>query len=512
MAMKRSLLILYWLSFTLALGVTGMLIRCGGGSGTSTTSSLPGGSGTITEQIVVVGQTSSTNFPTSNAAQSANMGNGDGFVASGQLTTTTASVFGFSTYLGGSDSEQVRDVFVDDQGSVYVTGWTKSPNLPTTSGVFQPGYRGGQDAFVAKFSASGQLVFLTYLGGSGDEVAYGISVDAAGFIYLNGRTSSADFPVTQGAFQTTIGGGADAFVTKMKPDGSGLVWSTFVGGSNDDQGRGRNVVDSTGAVYVNGATTSTNFPTQNAIQTSLKGSADGFVLKLSPDGSRLLYSTYLGGTDTDGLDALISGLAVNSNGEAFVCGFTSAANFPTTPGAFQPALKGTTNGTIIRLSASGQLLASTLLGGSGSSFQSCEGLTLDSAGNPVAMGLTGAPDFPTTAGVFQTALQGQLDMWIAKLTPDLSRVVFSTYVGTSGSEVVDTSRVELDASGNIWFALNTDSAGFPVTPNALQATYGGGTHDAVVVKLAADGSRILYATYLGGSADDFARSFRYKKR
>jgi hypothetical protein len=351
------------------------------------------------------------------------------------------------------------------------------------------------------------------LGGSGDDVAYGISVDAAGFIYLHGRTSSLDFPVTPGAFQTTIGGGNDVFVAKMKPDGSGLVWSTFVGGSGNDQGRGRNVVDSSGAVYVNGGTTSTDFPTQNAFQTALNGVSDGFVLKLSPDGSHLLYSTYLGGTDTTGQDLLVNGLAVNTNGEAFVCGFTTAANFRTTPGAFQPVFKGTTyNATIVRLSASGQLLASTLLGGTNSSFQSCEGLTLDSAGNPVAMGITDATDFPTTPGAFQTRLQGQFDMWIAKLTPDLSRLVFSTYVGTSGSEGVDTSRIELDANGNIWFVLNTNSAGFPVTPDALQKTYGGGTHDAVLVKLSADGSKILYSTYLGGSDDDFSRSMRYKKR
>jgi Beta-propeller repeat len=475
-----------------------------------------------------VGETDSTNFPLVNPFQATNMGNGDGYVTNIPLTTTTTttSQINFSTYLGGSGFDAVRDVFLDDAGNVYITGRTTSTSLPTTPGVFQPGYGGGgQDAFVAKFSYGGQLIFLTYLGGSNYDVGYSIGVDSAGFIYVSGRTSSSDFPVTPGAFQTTYGGGqstvapyfgGDWFVTKIKPDGSGIVWSTYIGGSNDDSARGRLFVDSTGAVYVEGVTQSTNFPTTSgAYQTTLQGSSGGAVVKLSPDGSHLLYSTYLsasgGGVSADG------GLAVNSNGEAFVCGFTNAPNFPTTTNAFQTGLTGQSDAFVVRLSADGsQLLASTLLGGSTDSSgalatNACDGFDLDSAGNPVAMGITTATNFPTTPGVFQPAAQGGSDAWVTKLTPSLSSLLFSTYVGTPGNEGVDTSRLVVGSSGNYWFAVNTNSSAFPVTSNAVQKAYGGGSLDTVVVELSGDGSNIVYASYLGGSGTDFGRSIAYKK-
>ncbi len=280
-------------------------------------------------------------------------------------------------------------------------------------------------------------------------------------------------------------------------------------GKRHDRGRGRLFVDSSGAVYAEGVTASADFPTKQAFQARLKGAEDGVVFKLAPDGKSLIYSTFLGGTDTRG-DAATGGLVVNAAGEAFVCGFTTAPDFPTTVGAFQRTLSGMQDAFLVRLSADGStLLASTLLGGSGD--EAGHSVALDSAGNPIILGTTTSSDFPTTASAYQRVLRGPTDFTITKMPADLSSAIFSTYVGGSGREDADTAGIVLDANDNIYFTGGTASIDFPVTSNAIQASYGGGTHDVCVVKLSATGAQILYATYLGGSGDDFARSIRYKK-
>jgi hypothetical protein len=471
----------------------------------------------------MVGHTGSTNFPTTSGALTGTFqgGTDDGYIASIDFPTSSNpnGQLRFSTYFGGNDFEQVRDVALDSQGNIYVTGRVFSKNLPTTSGAFQPSFRGGpMDAFVAKFSSTGQMVFCTYLGGSVYDVGYSIAVDAAGFIYVSGRTSSPDFPVTSGAFQTTYAGGrstlapylgGDVFVVKMKPDGSGIVWGTYVGGSSDDAARGRLVLDASGAVYVEGVTDSSNFPTtSNAPQRVLHGSQDAFVFKLSPDGSQLLYSTYLGGNESQG-EGAFGGIAVNGQGEAYVCGSTTAADFPATAGAQNRTLSGQSDIFLARLGANGNLIAATLLGGSAD--EDCQGLVLDSAGRPVVFGSTNSSNFPTTASAYQRAFAGGAhDFTLTKLSADLSSIIFSTYIGGSGNEGGDTARVDVDASDNVVLVGVTSSSAFPVTSGAVQSTYAGGVEDSVLIKLSADGSRILFATYLGGNGDDYARSIRYR--
>lgn len=500
-----------------------LLNSCGGGS---VSVSFPGpgpGPSASTEGVVIVGQTSSTNFPLSAGTLVGQFlgGSMDGYIASVNLpnSSNSSGQIRFATYFGGSDFEQVRDIALDSSGNIYVTGRTLSRNLPSTSGAFQSTFRGGpMDGYVAKFSSTGQLVFCTYLGGSVYDVGYSISVDAAGFIYVSGSTSSPDFPVTAGAFQTVYGGGQpgqpapvgfDAFVVKMKPDGSGLVWGTFVGGSKDDTGRGRHFLDASGAIYVEGSTQSSNFPTTpNAAQRVLHGSEDAFVAKLASDGSRLLFGTYLGGVQSVG-ESASGGIAVNAQGEAFVCGDTTAADFPATTAALKKSLSGSTDSFVAHLDANGGLLAATLLGGSSTEF--CQGVVLDSLSRPIVLGVTRSFDFPTTPVAYQTTFGGGTgDFTVSKLSLDLSSLLFSTYIGGSGSEAGDTLRVDVDASGNIVFVGSTDSSAFPVTAGAIQTLYHGGTSDAVVVKLSADGSRLLFSTFLGGGSDDFPRSIRYR--
>jgi Bacterial Ig-like domain (group 3)/Beta-propeller repeat len=234
---------------------------------------------------------------------------------------------------------------VDSSGYAYVTGGTDSTNFPTTAGAFQTTLNGGAgNAFLTKVNTTGSaLVYSTYLGGNSLDQGNGIAVDSSGNAYVVGTAQSSNFPVTPGAFQTTCAGGGDflncwdAFVTEMNPSGSALVYSTYLGGSWDDWGYGI-AIDSAGNTYVTGTTTSGNFPTLMPLQPSNGGpfeSGDAFVAKLSPGGSALIYSTYLGGSGYD----QGSGIALDSSGNAYVTGSTSSANFPTA-NPLQPFLGG----------------------------------------------------------------------------------------------------------------------------------------------------------------------------
>src|SRR5439155_1546373 len=219
----------------------------------------------------------------------------------------------------------------DGAGNAYVTGLTDSADFPTTAGAFATSANGCDDAFVTKLNPLGtSLLYSTYLGGSGADEGLGIAVDGAGNAYVTGQTGSTDFPTTAGAFATSFNGGDDAFVTKLNPLGTGLLYSTYLGGSGADEGLGI-AVDGAGNAYVTGETDSTDFPTTaGAFDTSANGGFDAFVTKLNPLGTSLLYSTYLGGSGSD----CGSGIAVDGAGNAYVTGSTGSANFPTTPGAF----------------------------------------------------------------------------------------------------------------------------------------------------------------------------------
>ncbi len=369
-------------------------------------------------------------------------------------------------------------------------------------------YQGGVDAFVAKFSPAGQLLLLTYLGGSTHDAGYSILVDTAGFIYVSGRTSG-NFPVTPGALQTTYGGGnsstppyfgGDFFIAKMRPDASGLVWATYVGGSGDDTGRGRMVIDSNGNIIVSGDAGSSNFP---GVATPLRGSADGVVVKVSANGSQLLYARLVGGTEPTVPDTAAGGVAVNSAGEAYVCGATTAPDLPSPIRSYG----GQIDAYAMRLSPTGQILQATYLGGAAG--DSCHGVVMDAAGNPVFLLLSSSTNITASTGAFQSANAGGTDFVVMKLSPDLSQNLMVTLVGGSADEAGDTLRIQLDASGNIYFGGSSISGNFPLTSGALRTT-NAGSEDAVVVKLSADGRQLLFSTLLGGSGLDRVRSMRFR--
>jgi uncharacterized repeat protein (TIGR01451 family) len=302
--------------------------------------------------VSITGQTDSTNFPTTAGAFQRTFGGSfeDAFVT---RLDPSGSALVYSTYLGGNGLDAGNGIAVDASGNAYVIGLTGSTDFPTTAGAFQTASHGGNpncpcDAFVTKLNATGTgLVYSTYLGGSGEERGRGIAVDASGDAYVTGTTASTDFPATPGAFQTTFGGINDVFVTKLNPSGSGLVYSTYLGGSGDGGGSGI-AVDASGNAYVVGSTASTDFPTTaGAFQTAFGGGQDdAFVTKLNPSGSAPVYSTYLGGSDTDGS----SGIAVDASGNAYVIGGTLSTDFPTTAGAFQRTFGGGVDAFVAKIS------------------------------------------------------------------------------------------------------------------------------------------------------------------
>ena len=411
-------------------------------------------------------------------------------------------VLTYSTYLGGNGDEAARAIAVDSSGFAYMAGDTVSTNFPAAPKVpLQASYGGRRDAFVAKFSADGsQLLYSTYLGGADIETGAGIAVDSGGNAYVAGQTDSTDFPVTPNALQSANADGAnrfaDAYVAKLSADGSRLIYSTYVGGHGNDFVAAL-AVDSNGAAYVAGTTVSTSFPTTaNSLQKTNAGGLDAYVAVINFDGTALLYATYLGGSGNDD----ISGIAVDNSGNAYVAGSTGSTNFPTL-NPFQAANSGGfSDGFVAKLNTAGSaLIYSTYLGDSGN--DGVYGIAVDGSGNAYVSGVTTSTNFPTQNPLQATNGGGPSDGFVAKLDATGSALVYSTYLGGSGTD--QANRIAVDSSGNAYVAGSTDSTNFP-TQIPFQAANGGGSSDGFVTKLNPAGSALLYSTYLGGSGNDSA--------
>ena len=347
------------------------------------------------------------------------------------------------------------------------------------------------------------LTYSTYLGGNDVDAGKGIAVDAAGNAYVVGITRSTNFP-TANALQPTLGGDGDAFVAKLNSTGSSFVYSTYIGGGGDDVGTAI-CVDSAGNAYVTGETRSANFPTANALQPTIGGSGDGFVAKLNPTGSALVYSTYLGGSSGD----RGYGIAVDPSGNAYVTGETSSTNFPTA-NPLQPTIGGNGDAFVAKLNPTGSALVySTYLGGSYGDRG--YGIAVDPSGNTYVTGSTNSTDFPTANPLQPAFGGGDFDAFVAKLNPGGSALVYSTYLGGSDVEpgyeaypyISLHGSITVDTSGNAYVTGGTTSTDFP-TVNALQPAYNGGGGDAFVTKFNPSGSALIYSTYLGGSATDWS--------
>jgi len=415
----------------------------------------------------------------------------------------------YSTYLGGTGDDETHGIAIDATGAAYVTGETSSANFPTTAGAFRTTSGGGTDVFVSKLNPAGNtLAYSTYLGGAGDETGNSIKVDSSGNAYVGGSTSSTDFPTTPSGFQTTFAGGDDAFLTKLNPTGAGLLYSTYFGSTGDDTATAL-ALDSSANAYIMGPTSSINLPiSATAYQKTLKGLDDIFIAKLDTTKSgaaSLVYSTYVGGSDDDeGV-----GLAVDSAGNAYALGSTLSTDYPTTAGAFQTTKKGVAavdNTFITKMNPTGSALVySTYLGGtgdvSGTGGDEARAIALDSAGSVYVTGETNSIDFPVTAGVFQSTLKGIDDVFVTKMKPDGTGLVYSTYLGGTGGE--GGNSIAVDAANNAYVTGDTSSTDFPTTLCTIQAVSGSApTDDAFVAKLNPTGTMLLFSTYLGGSGDE----------
>ena len=425
-----------------------------------------------------------------------------GFETSGsnrQALGTQSVGLVYSTYLGGVYNDQGYDIAVDGSGNAYVTGWTTSSNFPTTPGAYDPTYNGGSDAFVAKFSPSGSLIYSTYLGAGGDDLGYAIAVDSSGYAYVAGTTSSSNFP-TLNPYQGTNQGDVDVFVTKLSSSGDSLIYSTYLGGSSTDVGSGI-AVDGSSYAYVAGTTFSSNFPTLNPSQGTNQGDVDVFVTKLSSAGNSLIYSTYLGGSSTD----VGSGIAVDSSGYAYVTGSTNSWNFP-----MQSPYQWDQSGTdifVTKLSSSGNsLIYSTYLGGGVEDYG--YGIAIDGSGNAYVTGRTWSSDFPTL-NPYQTDQGGYPgdDAFVTKLSSSGNSLIYSTYLG--GTSYDYGQAIAVDDNGYAYVTGLTGSTNFPTLnpyqtdPDQSQTYPNESGLDVFVTKLSSSGASLIYSTYLGGGGGEF---------
>jgi hypothetical protein len=358
----------------------------------------------------VTGRTGSDTFPLRNALQRRRAGVFDGFVT--KLSPTGALLY--STFIGGVNGENEGfGIAVDTSGNAYITGRTTSMRFPTVNPLQATNGGGANDAFVAKINPTGSaLIYSTYLGGNGAEFVIRIDVDTANNVYVIGSTDSTNFP-TANPLQPTNGGGTlDAFVAKINPTGSALIYSTYLGGSGTDTGAGIDV-DAANNVYVTGGTSSMDFPTVNPLQPTNVGDRDAFVAKINPTGSVLIYSTYLGGSMRD----IGRGIAVDASGSVYVTGVTQSFNFPTSE-PLQQTYGGGDGGFggdafVAKLDPTGSALVySTYFGGSDD--EDGQAIIVDSSGNAYVRGITQSPDF-ATMNPFQKTFGGFVDAFIAKI-------------------------------------------------------------------------------------------------
>ncbi len=424
----------------------------------------------------MVGTTYAPHFPTTPGAFDPTY-NGDQDVFVTQLSPDGSSLV-YSTFLGGTSEDGVYDaldVALDASGSAYVAAATWSNDFPITPGAADPTFEGGSEATLSKLTPDGtRLAYSTFLGGDSLDVGTDVALDGTGAAYVTGYTYSDTFPTTPGAFDTSFNGSIDAFATKVDPDGSSLVYSTFLGGTQGDEGHAV-AVDDVGGAYVGGRTWSPDYPTTpGAFDTSLSAT-DGMVTKLSADGTALVYSTFLGGSDSESVDAL----AVSQTGDAFATGATRSSDYPTTPGSFDRTYNGggdfIGDAYVTRLDPDGSALGySTFVGGRGD--DGAFGIVAPGDGTVFVSGGTASADFPVTFDADQPVINRSgyayyADAFVARVAPDGGSLAYSSYLGGSDEEWEPS--VALDPSGRVYLAGEVRSQDFPTTPGAFDRALAG---------------------------------------
>lgn len=388
----------------------------------------------------------------------------------------------FSTFLGGSNQDTIQKTVIDKHGNIVVAGFTNSNDFPVQN-AYQSSFKGGTDGFLVKVSPEGNLLFSTYFGGTGDDQIVSLALDTNDNIYISGTTFSTDFP-TLNAYQSTYKGNTDGFLAKFSSEGQ-LQFSTYLGGIENEYVN-EMIIDIDGNIILAGTTQSNDYPTLNAFNGTYGGNTDIFLTKFSQNGS-VLFSTFVGGGQND----FSYDLKVDSNKYILLVGSTRSYDFPVYNG-YNVTYGGNTDGFLIKLSSSGELVYSTFLGGSEDDFISK--ITLDSNSDIILGGTTSSLDFPNKNAI-NDSLGGWNDLFLTKFSSS-GELVFSTYFG--GLQEEELSFITLDTNNNIIMGGYTSSPDY-VLVEPIFAQYRPAPEDSYMVfltKFTTDGGTIIFSTYI----------------
>ncbi|MCX8081548.1 MAG: SBBP repeat-containing protein, partial [Bacteroidia bacterium] len=426
--------------------------------------------------LYTCGYTQSVAFPTvTGSYDNSHNGGTDGFIS--KLNSAGSSLL-YSTFIGGSGSDYVYWLKVNNNGEVYACGETNSSNFPTTAGAFSTSLAGGSDGFVLKLNNSGgSLIYSTLLGGSAFDAAYAIDLDTLGHAYVCGSTASNNFP-TLSAFDNSHNGFNDAFIAKLNPNGSGLIFSTFFGGSGTDDAYTLKINSNNEIVFA-GYTESANIPTTNAVyDPTYNGSGDAFVSALTPTGNALAFSTYLGGLGED----CIYGLDFDGFNNIYVTGYTNSGSYPTTSGVIDNSFNGGYDIVISKLNAFVALLtASSFFGGASSDYGYAIDVINNASSDVVITGYVASTTMSTTANAYDNSYNGgTYDAFVLRTNNTYSSMIYSSYIGGSGMD--GGQSVTTDANGYAYLCGFASST-FPTTVGAFDFSFNGSNNDAFVLRI-----------------------------
>ena len=405
----------------------------------------------------------------------------------------------YSTFIGGSEYDDARTLTIDSENSLYLASHTRSSDFPTTSGCYDSTHNGDTDTVVYKFNQDlTELMYSTYIGGSGRDAVRGFDVDEDGCAYISVLTESEDYPTTPGCFDETFDGSEDGAIVKISTDGSELIYSTYIGGGDTDSSWGISV-DNQGFSYVTGTTNSSDFPTTSGCYKEYHtgGSRVCFISKMNKDGSDLEYSTFLGGTECYGID-----LVIDDDKNVYVAGVASSPDFPTTPGCYDYTFNGAQDGFLSKLSLNGEgirdLKYSTYIGGVGA--ENLINIKIDNANDVYATGYTNSVNFPTTLDSFDPIYNGgAFDIIFFKISMRNNGpfdLIYSSFLG--GISTDEGFSIDVDSSHNVYITGTTMSSDFQTTNGCFDDSYDGISRDAFISKVSSDGSELIYSSFING--------------
>jgi hypothetical protein len=411
-------------------------------------------------------------------------------------------VFSSSTFLGGSKSDQARDMELDSNGDIIILGDTMSLDFPNTTGAYETSNTGSMDIVITKMDPNATyLIFSTYIGGWSYDFPYALDVDSNGDIYVTGETWARDFPTTNGSYsEESPTGSTNVFVLKLSSSGSDLIYSTYVGSTSADWARDIKVLN--GYAYVVGYTYSYDFPYVDYPINNAHGTTFFFIL--NQDASNLTHTAFWGGYQNE----IAYSMAIDTNDDVVVGGITNSMDFPVTSGAYMETPLDWNNGFLLRYRPStSTLLFSTYIGGT--ALEEIRSICLAGNSDIYFSGITNNPGesgkpFPTTLGAYDTTLNGSKDAFIGKMSSDGSNLLYSTFLGSEGDEQVGS--IDIDSQGNVYFTGSIDSdVNFSVTPDAFDDTFNNDS-EVLFAVMNADLSDVLYSTYLGGIGSDLGKT------